>query len=78
MSVERIEKILRGIVVQRAERNKEGFYVCHAFGTNVAAKNFSSLDEVADYLRGNPGSGVRMDPGWSKISEDVFIDSVPR
>jgi hypothetical protein len=78
LSVTRIEKILRGIVVQRAERNEEGFYVCHAFGTNVAAENFSSLDDVADYLRRDPGSGVRMNPGWSKISKDVFIDGVAR
>ena len=35
MPIGRIEKIVAGVVVQRAERNEDGLYVCHAFGTNV-------------------------------------------
>ena len=79
MPVERIEKIVAGSVVQRAERrNKDGVYLCHAFGTNIAGVKWSSLDEVADYLRSNPRSGVRMNPGWAKVSCHVFIDGVLR
>lgn len=78
MPVIRIEKIVSGRVVQKAERNEDGLYVCHAFGSNIDPLMFSSLDEVADYLRTNPRSGVRMNPGWSKISRFVFIDGLPR
>ncbi len=76
MPVTRIQKIVGGVVVQCAEPNKHGLYVCHAFGSNVAPVTFSTLDEVADYLRANPGSGVRMNPRWSKVSKRVFIDGV--
>lgn len=78
MTIGRVEKIVAGVVVQRAERNEDGVYVCHASGTNVDPVVLSSLDEVADYLRNNPRSGVRMNPGWSKISRRVFIDGLPR
>jgi len=78
MPVERIERIVGGKVMQRAERNARGVYVCNAAGTNEGPIEFASLDDVADYLRRNPRSGVRMNPGWSKISKHVFIDGLPR
>lgn len=78
MPVTRIEKIVDGKVVQRATRDRYGFYRCLAAGTNEGPVSFLSLDEVADYLRKHPRSGVRMDPGWSKISRWIFIDGVRR
>lgn len=78
MPVERIEKIVGGVVMQRADRNRRGYYECHAAGTNVNPIEFVSLDDVANYLQRNPRAGVRMNPGWSKISKSVFIDGVPR
>lgn len=79
MSVERIEKIVAGAVAQRAERrDKDKLYVCLSPGMNVGPITFSSLDQVADYLRSNPQAGVRMNPGWAKVSECVFIDGLPR
>jgi hypothetical protein len=29
-------------------------------------------------LRANPGSGVRMEPRWSKIVDDIYIGGIPR
>ena len=78
MPVERIEKIVDGTVVQRAERGRDGYFVCHPAGTNEGPIKFASLDEVANYLRRHPRSGVRMNPGRSKVSECVFIDGKPR
>ncbi|MFN7633728.1 MAG: hypothetical protein ACK5PI_03265 [Acetobacteraceae bacterium] len=78
MPVERIEKIVDGKVVQRAERASDGCFVCLGAGTNEGPIKLHSLDEVAEFLRRNPRSGVRMNPGWSKISEHIFIDVVPR
>jgi hypothetical protein len=79
MAVTKIEKIVRGRIVARAARGKTtGKYHCHAFGSNVNAVMFSDLDGVATFLRSNPGSGVRMNPGFSKIVDDIFIDGVPR
>ena len=78
MPVGRIERVMFGSVMQRAERNDNGFYVCHAFGSNINPILKASLDEVADYLRKNPQAGVRMNPGWSKIVRNVFIDGVAR
>ena len=78
MAVERIEKIVSGVVVQRAEPNRDGFYACLPLGTNMGPILFSTLDDVADYLRKNRGAGVRMNPRWSKISRSVFIDGLPR
>jgi len=41
----------------------------------------ATLDDVASYLRANPGSGVRMNPTlgsgypkWSKISVNIYVD----
>lgn len=79
MPVSRIEKIdSMGIVKQRAEADADGCYHCLPFGNNVDTVRFTTLDEVADYLRMYPKSGVRMNPGWAKISTNIFIDGVRR
>lgn len=79
MPIGRIEKIKSGVVVQKAEpHSKDGHFWCHTYGSNIDPIRLSSLDEVAEYLRDNPKSGVRMNPGWSKISEDIFIDGAAR
>ncbi len=77
MSVSRIEKIEAGVVVQRAEpAARTGKFVCHPDGQNKQRVEFVSLDDVAGYLRANPGAGVRMNPGWSKVSEKIYVDGV--
>lgn len=80
--VSRIEKVVGGVIVQRAERAAggpyKGRYVCLASGSNTEATGLDTLDDVASFLRGNPGSGVRMQPGWAKICDDIFIDGAPR
>ena len=78
MTIRRIEKIVDGKVVQRAEPTKDGWYACLPKGTNMNPELFATLDEVAAYLRKNPEAGVRMNPGWSKISRQVHIDGTPR
>jgi hypothetical protein len=78
MPVSRIEKIdTTGSVVQRAGVGADGKYRCFPFGKNVDPVLFGTLDEVADFLRKNPKAGVRMNPGWSKISKCIHIDGVP-
>jgi hypothetical protein len=78
MSIARIERIVGGVIKGTAEPAKEdGKYHCHAFGSNVAPVPFSTLEEVATYLRINKGAGVRMNPGWGKISENIFVDGAP-
>jgi hypothetical protein len=78
MTIRRIERIVDGRVVGTAERSADdGRYHCHFFGSNTDPKKFSSLDEVADFLRTNSGAGVRMNPGWGKISRNLFIDGKP-
>lgn len=76
MAVGRIERIVGGIVVSRVERGSRGSFECHQFGSNVAAIPLPSLGDVADYLHANPRSGVRMNPGWVKISRNIHIDGV--
>ena len=44
----------------------------------MGPETFSTLDEVAAYLRKNPKAGVRMNPGWTKISKHIFIDGIAR
>jgi urease beta subunit len=79
MPTTRIEKIVVGSVVAVVERSrKTGNYHCHHRGSNVDAVEFGSLDQVAEFLRANPGSGVRMEPGWSKIVDHIYIDGMPR
>jgi len=79
MAVARIEKVdPSGVVVQRAELGPDGNYHCLPSGNNVDTVYFKTLDEVADYLRTNAKAGVRMNPGWSKISRRIFIDGIAR
>lgn len=79
--VGRIERIVDHVVLQKAERAKRGEhagkYVCDPPGTNDRGIPFETLDEVAAYLRAHPRAGVRMYPGRSKISENIYIDGVP-
>lgn len=63
MPVARIERIVGGIVRGRVERGSDGLFACHEFGSNVHPVALSTLEDVADYLRANPSSGVRMNPG---------------
>ena len=73
------EKIVVGSVVAVVERSrKTRNYHCRHRGSNVDAVEFGSLDQVAEFLRANPGSGVRMEPGWSKIVDHIHIDRMPR
>jgi hypothetical protein len=75
MSISRIEKIVSGTVTHTVERSKRsGNYVCLSVGSNMIKSEFADLEQVADYLRSNPGSGVRMNPGWSKIVNNIHID----
>jgi hypothetical protein len=76
MPVARIERIVRGSVTGRAERGSDGFFACHNFGSNAAPTRLASLDEVADFLRLRARSGVRMNPGWSRITKNIYIDGV--
>jgi hypothetical protein len=76
--VSRIERIVGGAVTGTAKRYRNGKFKCHHAGTNENPQWFATLDEVADFLRTNPRSGVRMTPGDGKISENIYIDGVPR
>lgn len=80
MPVMRIERRKGGMVFRAEPNKKSGKYVCHPFGCNVMehAEVFDTLDEVADYLRKESKSGVRMNPGWRKFSNDILIDGLPR
>ena len=78
MPVLRIEKIdVRGGVVQRVEADATGKYHCLPFGNNVETFLFNTLEEVATFLRTHAKAGVRMNPGWSKISRRIYIDGAP-
>jgi len=74
----RIEKIVVGSVVAVIERSRQTGNHCHHRGSNMDAVEFGSLDQVAEFLRANPGSGVRMEPRWSKIVDHIYIDGMPR
>lgn len=74
----RIERIKGGRVIGEPKLYSNGKYKCHPDGDNKSPVWCSTLEEVADYLQKNPGSGVRMDPGGGKISENILIDGVPR
>lgn len=82
MPVLAIEKRVGGVVVASAEAatrgDHPGKFVCHAFGDNAHEIPFKTLSEAADYLRMNPRAGIRMNPGWSKVSRHIYIDGVPR
>lgn len=76
MPVARIERIIAGVVTGRVERGSGGFFACHDFGSNVDATSLASLDDVADFLRTHPRSGVRMNPQWKRITRNIHIDGV--
>ena len=79
MPVSNIEQVRGGKVIHSAEPSKKtGRYACHYFGSNVDPVELATLDEVAEFLCKYPRSGVRMNPGWSKITDCVFIDGIPR
>jgi len=65
-----------GVVTGRVERGADGLFACHEFGSNVTPTRFASLDDVADFLRSRPRSGVRMNPGWDRITRNIYIDGV--
>ncbi len=74
----KIERIEGGHVTGQPRLYKNGKYQCNPDGNNKVKIWKASLEEVAEYLRANPGSGVRMDPGVKKIVDNIFIDGVPR
>jgi len=74
----KIERVIDGKVVGRPKLYANGKYKCHPDGDNKTPVWCASLAEVADYLRANPGSGVRMNPEGGKISENIFIDGAAR
>lgn len=76
MPVARIERIAAGTVTGRVEPGAEGHFACHDFGSNVIPTRLATLDEVADLLRSRPGSGVRMNPGWGRMTRNLHIDGV--
>ncbi|CUX05172.1 hypothetical protein AGR1C_pAt20163 [Agrobacterium fabacearum TT111] len=63
-------------VIGRVEPGADGDYTCHHFGSNVDPLSFSTLDDVADFLRAHPRSGVRMYPSRKKISRNIHIDGI--
>jgi hypothetical protein len=82
MPVSKIEKIKSGIVMKTADVAKtgknKGKYVCFPRGQNVFSVTFSSLEDAAKYLRSNPKSGIRMNPGFGKVVDDIYIDGIAR
>lgn len=76
----RIEKIEDGKVVQRAERGSDGFYHCYPEGQTMAKymKRYSNLEEAADFLVKNRRGRIRMNPDWSLIVDNIYIDGNPR
>lgn len=82
MPVSRIEQIVGGAITRHAEPAargpNRGNFVCLLDGRNKNPVMFASLDLAADFLRSNPGSGIRMRPGRSKIVDYIHIDGVAR
>lgn len=76
MPITKIERIVGGFVTGVVERDSVGNFVCHHFGSNVAPVACVTLDDVASFLRTFPRSGVRMNPGWGKISRNIYIDGI--
>lgn len=76
MPITKIERIVSGLATGVVQRDSAGNFICHHFGSNVAPLSCVSLDDVADFLRTYPRSGVRMNPGWVKISRNIYIDGV--
>ena len=76
--VAKIERITGGVVMNRVEPDEDGYFHCLPQGRNMGPILKPSLDDVADWLRANPKGGVRMNPTWTKLSRNIFIDGVPR
>jgi hypothetical protein len=74
--ISRIERVVGGVVTGRVERDSDGFFACHDFGSNVDPTRLASLDDVAYFLRSRPRSGVRMNPEWKRITRNIYIDGV--
>lgn len=75
MTVKIISRVVDGRTAMTAEKSrKTGMYHCHHPGENTNSVMFASLDEVAEFLAANPKSGVRMNPGWSNISKNIYVD----
>lgn len=75
--VDRIEKIIAGVVTKSAVRyHRDGgdFFECFEPGQTMNPRRFTTLDEVADFLRAVPNRRVRMDPGRAMISRHIHID----
>jgi hypothetical protein len=78
MPVLRIEQIKAGVVTREADSATDGKYRCFFRGSNMDPVLLSTLDEVADFLRMHPRSGVRMTPLGGVVRDDIFIDGAPR
>ena len=77
--VERIEKIVNGEVTRATSRyTRDGgeFYECFEPGATRDPVWFSTLTEVAAYLRAKPNRRVRMEPGSAMISRHIYIDGI--
>lgn len=48
----------------------------HDFGPNGTPTRLASQEDVADFLRSRPRSGVRITPGWDRITKNIYIDGV--
>lgn len=72
----RIERIVSGSILASAEPAADGRYACHEFGSTMNPVRLNSLDEVAEFLRANPRSSVRMNPSWTRISRNLYVDGV--
>lgn len=76
--VSKIERIIGGVVINTVQPNDKGIFECLPKGQNIDPVQMRTLDEVADWLRTHPEGGVRMNPGWTKLSLNIYIDSIPR
>lgn len=78
--VDRIEKVEKGKLTKRAvryPRNGGEFFECFEPGQTRNPIWFSTLDEVAEFLRAVPHRRVRMDPGSAMTSRYIHIDGDP-
>lgn len=78
--VDRIEKIGAGAVtktVVRYPRSGGEFFECFEPGQTMNPIWFSTLDEVAAFLRTVPNRRVQMDPGSAMTSRHIHIDGDP-
>jgi hypothetical protein len=78
--VDRIEKIENGTVTKTAVRyqcNGGEFFECFEPGQTMNPVWFSSLDNVAKFLRDVPKRRVRMQPGRAMTSKHIHIDGDP-